>query len=86
MSNSKRVKIQLTADSHSMSLYSSQLMAEVTKEFFAAPDPKPGDYLAFDFTFKDKNGVVHTLNPYYVRRDQIRATPTPSFKENGNES
>lgn len=80
MSNSKRVKIQLTADSPSMSLYSSQLMAEVTREFFAAPNPEFDDYLVFDFTYKDKDGVVYTLTPYLIRRNQIRPIPTP-FKK-----
>lgn len=68
MSNSRRVKIQLVAGSPSMDEYTRQLMTTALGDFIAAQDPKPDDFLVFDFSFKDMNGDVHQLNPYRLTR------------------
>lgn len=73
MSFNKRVKIQLTAGiSASADTYTQQLMAAAMGDFIETENPLPDDTLIFDFSYKDKDGVVHILNPQRFVREQVR--------------
>jgi hypothetical protein len=73
MGFNKRVKIQLTAGvSAAADVYTQQLMASAMADFLEAENPQPDDMLVFDFSFKDKEGVIHLLNPQRFVREQVR--------------
>lgn len=68
MARNKHVKIQLTAGSPSMDVYTQQLMVTAMGEFISESDPQSDDCLVFEFSYKDHEGTVHQLNPYRVTR------------------
>lgn len=72
MPSNKRVKIQLTANSPMMDIYIQGLMTMAMADFISAENPHPDDVLEFDFSFLDKEGVLHTLNPHRFIRGAIR--------------
>lgn len=72
MSFNRRVKIQLTANSPMMDIYTQGLMTLAMGEFLSASNPQPDDSLEFDFSYLDKDGVLHILNPHRFVRGAIR--------------
>lgn len=73
MRNSRKLKIELNVNlGPALSTIAQRMMTEALADFMAAPDPKPDDYLSFEFQFRDKNGELYELKPYQLVRSSIR--------------
>lgn len=69
MSFKKSVMIQLAENSPGIDGSTSRLMAAALAEFLKSPVREPDDYLQFDFSWADKDGNIHKLEPYRINRN-----------------